>query len=191
MKQSKCLIPTLRETPSDAETLSHQLLVRAGYIRQVAAGIYVYLPLAQRVLEKIKRVIREELAEIDAVEMAMPSLLPYEPWKESGRASLYGESLYRLTDRNEREIVLGPTHEEPFTTLIKNEITSYKRLPLSLYQIQTKYRDEQRPRFGLIRSREFIMQDGYSFHADEASLDQTYNRYEMAYLKATMSPIGN
>ena len=181
MKQSKCLIPTLRETPSDAETLSHQLLVRAGYIRQVAAGIYVYLPLAQRVLEKIKRVIREELAEIDAVEMAMPSLLPYEPWKESGRASLYGESLYRLTDRNEREIVLGPTHEEPFTTLIKNEITSYKRLPLSLYQIQTKYRDEQRPRFGLIRSREFIMQDGYSFHADEASLDQTYNRYEMAY----------
>lgn len=181
MKQSKCLIPTLRETPSDAETLSHQLLVRAGYIRQVAAGIYVYLPLAQRVLEKIKRVIREELAQIDAVEMAMPSLLPYEPWKESGRASLYGESLYRLTDRNEREIVLGPTHEEPFTTLIKNEITSYKRLPLSLYQIQTKYRDEQRPRFGLIRSREFIMQDGYSFHADEASLDQTYNRYEMAY----------
>ena len=102
MKQSKCLIPTLRETPSDAETLSHQLLVRAGYIRQVAAGIYVYLPLAQRVLEKIKRVIREELAQIDAVEMAMPSLLPYEPWKESGRASLYGESLYRLTDRNER-----------------------------------------------------------------------------------------
>lgn len=181
MKQSKLLIPTLRETPSDAETLSHQLLVRAGYIRQVASGIYVYLPLAQRVLEKIKQVIREELAKIDAIEMAMPALLPFEPWSVSGRAALYGNALYRLEDRNARTMVLGPTHEEPFTELIKNEVTSYKKLPLNLFQIQTKYRDEQRPRFGLIRSREFLMQDGYSFHANEESLDISYRQYEAAY----------
>ncbi|WP_430609562.1 proline--tRNA ligase [Enterococcus sp. DIV0876] len=181
MKQSKLLIPTLRETPSDAETLSHQLLVRAGYIRQAASGIYIYLPLAQRVLEKIKTVIREELAKIDAIEMAMPSLLPFEPWEVSGRAALYGHALYRLKDRNERVMVLGPTHEEPFTELIKNEVTSYKKLPLNLFQIQTKYRDEQRPRFGLIRSREFLMQDGYSFHADTESLDASYRQYEAAY----------
>ena len=181
MKQSKLFIPTLREIPSDAETLSHQLLVRAGYIRQVAAGIYMYLPLAQRVLEKIKKLMREELAKIDAVEMTMPVLLPLELWQSTGRDGLYGRSLYQLTDRNEREYVLGPTHEEPFTELIKSEISSYKRLPISLYQIQSKYRDEQRPRFGLIRSREFIMQDGYSFHADESSLDTTYRRYEAAY----------
>lgn len=181
MKQSKLFIPTLREIPSDAETLSHQLLVRAGYIRQVAAGIYMYLPLAQRVLEKIKKLMREELAKIDAVEMTMPVLLPLELWQSTGRDGLYGRSLYQLTDRNEREYVLGPTHEEPFTELIKSEISSYKRLPITLYQIQSKYRDEQRPRFGLIRSREFIMQDGYSFHADESSLDTTYRRYEAAY----------
>ena len=145
MKQSKLFIPTLREIPSDAETLSHQLLVRAGYIRQVAAGIYMYLPLAQRVLEKIKKLMREELAKIDAVEMTMPVLLPLELWQSTGRDGLYGRSLYQLTDRNEREYVLGPTHEEPFTELIKSEISSYKRLPISLYQIQSKYRDEQRP----------------------------------------------
>ncbi|WP_313538674.1 proline--tRNA ligase [Enterococcus sp.] len=181
MKQSKLLIPTLRETPSDAETLSHQLLVRAGYIRQAASGIYVYLPLAQRVLEKIKTVIREELAAIDAIEMAMPALLPFEPWVASGRAERYGRALYHLEDRNAREMVLGPTHEEPFMELIKNEVTSYKKLPLNLFQIQNKYRDEQRPRFGLIRSREFLMQDGYSFHADAESLDTTYRQYEAAY----------
>ncbi|MGK0551658.1 proline--tRNA ligase [Enterococcus faecalis] len=181
MKQSKMLIPTLREVPNDAEVLSHQLLLRAGYIRQVAAGIYSYLPLANRVLGKLKQIMREEFEKIGAVEMLMPTLLPAELWQESGRYETYGPLLYRLKDRNERNYLLGPTHEETFTDLIRNEINSYKRLPLNLYQIQTKYRDEKRPRFGLLRGREFIMKDGYSFHANEASLDQTYRDYEKAY----------
>ena len=181
MKQSKMLIPTLREVPNDAEVLSHQILLRAGYIRQVAAGIYSYLPLANRVLEKLKTIMREEFEKIDAVEMLMPALLPAELWKESGRYETYGPNLYRLKDRNDRDYILGPTHEETFTELIRDEINSYKRLPLNLYQIQTKYRDEKRPRSGLLRGREFIMKDGYSFHADEASLDQSYRDYEKAY----------
>lgn len=181
MKQSKMLIPTLREVPNDAEVLSHQMLLRAGYIRQVSAGIYSYLPLANRVLEKLKKIIREEFEKIDAVEMLMPALLPAELWKESGRYETYGPNLYRLKDRNDREYLLGPTHEETFTELIRNEVNSYKRLPLNLYQIQTKYRDEKRPRFGLLRGREFIMKDGYSFHASEESLDQSYRDYEKAY----------
>ncbi|EHV0154407.1 proline--tRNA ligase [Enterococcus faecalis] len=181
MKQSKMLIPTLREVPNDAEVLSHQILLRAGYIRQVAAGIYSYLPLANRVLEKLKTIMREEFEKIDAVEMLMPALLPAELWKESGRYETYGPNLYRLKDRNDRDYILGPTHEETFTELIRDEINSYKRLPLNLYQIQTKYRDEKRPRSGLLRGREFIMKDGYSFHADEVSLDQSYRDYEKAY----------
>ncbi len=163
MKQSKMLIPTLREVPNDAEVLSHQILLRAGYIRQVAAGIYSYLPLANRVLEKLKTIMREEFEKIDAVEMLMPALLPAELWKESGRYETYGPNLYRLKDRNERDYILGPTHEETFTELIRDEINSYKRLPLNLYQIQTKYRDEKRPRSGLLRGGEFIMKDGVSF----------------------------
>ena len=139
MKQSKMLIPTLREVPNDAEVLSHQILLRAGYIRQVAAGIYSYLPLANRVLEKLKTIMREEFEKIDAVEMLMPALLPAELWKESGRYETYGPNLYRLKDRNDRDYILGPTHEETFTELIRDEINSYKRLPLNLYQIQTKY----------------------------------------------------
>ncbi|GGC82315.1 proline--tRNA ligase [Enterococcus wangshanyuanii] len=181
MKQSKMLIPTLREVPNDAEVLSHQMLLRAGYIRQVSAGIYSYLPLANRVLEKLKKIMREEFDKIDAVEMLMPALLPAELWKESGRYETYGPNLYRLKDRNDRDLILGPTHEETFTELIRNEINSYKRLPLNLYQIQTKYRDEKRPRFGLLRGREFIMKDGYSFHSSEESLDQSYRDYEKAY----------
>lgn len=152
MKQSKMLIPTLREVPNDAEVLSHQILLRAGYIRQVAAGIYSYLPLANRVLEKLKTIMREEFEKIDAVEMLMPALLPAELWKESGRYETYGPNLYRLKDRNDRDYILGPTHEETFTELIRDEINSYKRLPLNLYQIQTKYRDEKRPRSGLLKA---------------------------------------
>lgn len=181
MKQSKMLIPTLREVPNDAEALSHQMLLRGGFIRQVSAGIYAYLPLANRVLEKLKQVIREELEKIDAIEMMMPALLPTDLWKESGRYETYGPDLYRLRDRNGRELLLGPTHEETFTALIRDEINSYKRLPLSLFQIQAKYRDEKRPRFGLLRGREFVMKDGYSFHASDESLNDVYRDYEAAY----------
>ncbi|ALV21154.1 proline--tRNA ligase [Carnobacterium antarcticum] len=181
MKQSKLFVPTLREVPNDAEVLSHQLLLRAGYIRQISSGVYSYLPLANRVLEKIKTIIREEFEKIDAVEMLMPSLLPRELWEESGRYETYGEDLIKLKDRHGREFLLGPTHEEAFTTLIRDEINSYKRLPLSLYQIQTKFRDEKRPRSGLLRTREFIMKDAYSFHDSYESLDKTYLDFEAAY----------
>ena len=181
MRQSKILIPTLREVPNDAEVLSHQILLRAGYIRQVSAGIYSYLPLAHRVLDKLKRIMREAFEKIGAVEMLMPAILPAELWEESGRYETYGPNLYRFKDRNDRKMILGPTHEETFTDLMRNEINSYKKLPLNLYQIQPKYRDEKRPRFGLLRGREFIMKDAYSFHATEESLDETYKDYEKAY----------
>ncbi|WP_301358380.1 proline--tRNA ligase [Enterococcus spodopteracolus] len=181
MRQSKMLIPTLREIPNDAEVLSHQILLRAGYIRQVSAGIYSYLPLANRVLEKLKTIMREEFEKIGAVEMLMPAILPAELWQESGRYETYGPNLYRLNDRNDRQMILGPTHEETFTELIRDEVNSYKKLPLNLYQIQAKYRDEKRPRFGLLRGREFIMKDAYSFHASQESLDETYKDYEKAY----------
>ncbi len=181
MRQSKMLIPTLREVPNDAEVLSHQILLRAGYIRQVSAGIYSYLPLANRVLEKLKTIMREEFEKIGAVEMFMPAILPAELWQESGRYETYGPNLYRLNDRNDRQMILGPTHEETFTELIRDEVNSYKKLPLNLYQIQAKYRDEKRPRFGLLRGREFIMKDAYSFHASQESLDETYKDYEKAY----------
>lgn len=182
MKQSKILIPTLREVPNDAEVRSHQMLLRAGYIRQVSSGIYAYLPLANRVLEKLKTILREELDKINAVEMLMPELFPAELWQESGRYETYGPLLMKMKDRNLREFILGPTHEETFTDLIRNEVTSYKRLPLSLYQIQAKYRDEKRPRSGLLRGREFIMKDGYSFHSNETSLDESYRDFEKAYM---------
>ncbi|MDH6364952.1 prolyl-tRNA synthetase [Enterococcus sp. PF1-24] len=181
MKQSKMLIPTLRQVPNDAEALSHQMLLRGGFIRQVASGVYSYLPLANRVLEKLKNIMREEFDKIDAVEMLMPALLPAELWIESGRYETYGPNLYRLKDRHQRDYLLGPTHEEVFTDLIGHEINSYKRLPLSLYQFQTKFRDEKRPRFGLLRGREFMMKDGYSFHATEESLDEVYRSYEKVY----------
>ena len=163
MKQSKVFIPTLRETPADAEVISHQMMLRAGYVRQVTAGVYAYLPLAQRVLNKIKAIIREEMEKVDATEMTAPVLLPAELWQESGRYETYGPNLFKLRNRHGRDMILGPTHEETMTTLVRDDIKSYKRLPLTIYQIQTKLRDEDRPRFGVLRGREFIMKDAYSF----------------------------
>lgn len=170
MKQSKILIPTLKEVPNDAEAKSHQMMLRAGYIRQVSAGMYAYLPLAFRTIEKIKKIIRTEMEKIDAVEMLVPAVLPAELWEKSGRLETYGPELYKFKNRHDRDFILGPTHEETFTTLIRDEIKSYKKLPLTLYQIQMKYRDEDRPRYGLLRGREFLMKDAYSFHAETKSL---------------------
>ena len=181
MKQSKVFIPTMREVPSEAEALSHQLLLKAGLIKQSTSGIYSYLPLATRVLNHIFRIIREEMENIDAVEILMPALQQAELWEESGRWGAYGPELMRLKDRNGREFALGPTHEEVVTSIVRDELKSYKQLPLTLFQIQSKFRDEKRPRFGLLRGREFIMKDAYSFHADEASLDQTYQEMYNAY----------
>src|SRR5699024_8280605 len=150
---SQTLIPTLKENPTDADIKSHQLLVRAGFIRQTASGIYSFLPLGNKVLKNVEKIVREEMEKIYAVEMLMPALQPSELWKETGRWYSYGAELMRLHDRHEREFALGATHEEVITTLIRDEIKSYKKLPLNVYQIQTKYRDEKRPRFGLLRSR--------------------------------------
>lgn len=181
MKQSMMFIPTLREVPSDAEIRSHQFLLRAGFIKQVAAGVYTYLPLAKRSLHHIETIIREELNAIDGNELLMPALQPKELWDESGRWSVYGSELMRLTDRNNREFALGPTHEEVITDVVRDYLNSYKKLPLMVYQIQTKFRDEARPRFGLMRGREFIMKDAYSFHANQESLDQMYDKFVQAY----------
>nr|WP_244138500.1 proline--tRNA ligase [Ligilactobacillus agilis] len=175
------LIPTLKEVPSDAEAISHQLMLRAGYIKQISAGMYSYLPLAHKVLLKLEQIIREEMDKIDAVEMLTPAVLPAELWQESGRYESYGPNLFKLKDRHERDFILGPTHEETMTTIVKDAIKSYKKLPLTLYQIQMKYRDENRPRFGLLRGREFLMKDAYSFHADMDSLDKVYRDMDVAY----------
>ncbi|WP_341357871.1 proline--tRNA ligase [Rossellomorea sp. y25] len=181
MKQRNTFIPTLRETPADAEIKSHQLLLRAGFIRQNASGIYSFLPLGNKVLKKVEEIIREELDAAGAVEMLMPALQPSELWKESGRWGTYGPELMRMNDRHDREFALGATHEEVITSLVRDEIKSYKRLPLTMYQIQTKFRDEKRPRFGLLRGREFIMKDAYSFHSSFESLDETYDALFQAY----------
>ena len=181
MKQSKMLIPTLREMPSDTQVISHALLLRAGYVRQISAGVYSYLPLANRVIEKAKKIMREEFEKIGAVEMLAPALLSADLWRESGRYDTYGEDLYKLKNREGSDFILGPTHEETFTTIVRDSVKSYKQLPLNLYQIQAKYRDEKRPRNGLLRTREFIMKDGYSFHANYDSLDVTYDAYKTAY----------
>ncbi|WP_105992960.1 proline--tRNA ligase [Staphylococcus simulans] len=181
MRQSKVFIPTMREVPAEAEALSHQLLLKAGLIKQSTSGIYSYLLLATRVLNNITSIIREEMEKIDAVEILMPALQPSELWEESGRWDAYGSELMRLTDRNGRQFALGPTHEEVVTSIVRDELKSYKQLPLTLFQIQSKFRDEKRPRFGLLRGREFIMKDAYSFHADEASLDETYHKMYDAY----------
>ena len=181
MKQSKMLIPTLREMPSDAQVISHALMLRAGYVRQVSAGVYSYLPLANRVIEKAKKIMREEFDKIGAVEMLAPALLSADLWRESGRYETYGEDLYKLKNREKSDFILGPTHEETFTAIVRDSVKSYKQLPLNLYQIQPKYRDEKRPRNGLLRTREFIMKDGYSFHANYDSLDVTYDEYKAAY----------
>ena len=181
MKQSKILIPTSKEIPSDAEALSHQLMLRGGFIKQVSAGMYSYLPLSYMVLRKIENIIREEMEKIDAVEMLVPAVIPAELWQQSGRYDTYGPTLFKLKDRHERDFILGPTHEETFTMIVRDAIKSYKKLPLTLYQIQMKYRDENRPRFGLLRGREFLMKDAYSFHADLDSLDKTYRAMDQAY----------
>lgn len=181
MKQSQMLIPTMKETPSDAECISHQLLLRAGFIRQNASGIYSYLPLGYRVLRKIEAIVREEMNRAGAVELLMPAIQPAELWHETGRWDVYGPELMRLKDRHGRDFALGATHEELITSLVRDELNSYKKLPMTLYQIQTKYRDERRPRFGLLRGREFIMKDAYSFHATAEGLDERYQIMYDAY----------
>lgn len=181
MKQTMTLIPTLRETPADAEIKSHQLLLRAGFMRQNSSGVYSFMPLGIRVLQKIETIVREEMENAGAVELLMPALQQAEFWQESGRWYSYGPELMRLKDRNNREFALGATHEEVITSLVRDEVKSYKRLPLTVYQIQTKFRDEKRPRFGLLRGREFIMKDAYSFHANQESLDEVYQRLFTAY----------
>jgi prolyl-tRNA synthetase len=181
MKQSMMLIPTLREVPADAEIKSHQLLLRAGYIRQNSSGVYSFLPLGKKVLQKVEEIVREEMNKIGAVELLMPALQQAELWQESGRWYSYGPELMRLKDRHDRDFALGATHEEMITSLVRDEVKSYKRLPLTLYQIQTKFRDEKRPRFGLLRGREFVMKDAYSFHASQESLDETYEKMMEAY----------
>lgn len=174
MLASKLYAPTLRETPADADVVSQQYMLRAGMIRKMAGGIYSYLPLAWKSIRKIKAIIHEEMASIDAQEIMMPIIQPAEIWQESGRWNVYGAEMIRFNDRHDRSYCLGPTHEEMITTLVKDEVKSYRQLPLTLYQIQNKYRDERRPRYGLMRSREFIMKDAYSFDLDEAGLDKSY-----------------
>lgn len=184
MRLSQMLFVTLREDPAEAEIPSHKLLLRAGYIRRIGSGIYAYLPLMWRVLQKVSQIVREEMNATGAQECLLPQLQPSELWKESGRWDTYTQAegiMFALTDRQERELGLGPTHEEVITTVAKDMIRSYRQLPLHLYQIQTKFRDEIRPRFGLMRGREFIMKDGYSFHADEESLKKTYQDMHQAY----------
>ncbi|MBO1510377.1 proline--tRNA ligase [Metabacillus bambusae] len=181
MKQSMTFIPTLREVPADAEVKSHQLMLRAGFTRQNTSGVYSYLPLAHKVLKKIEQIVREEMNNAGASELLMPALQQAELWQESGRWYSYGPELMRLKDRHKREFALGATHEEMITSLVRDEIKSYKRLPLSLYQIQTKFRDEKRPRFGVLRGREFLMKDAYSFHATHESLDEVYVKMFTAY----------
>ncbi|MFN2746261.1 MULTISPECIES: proline--tRNA ligase [Bacillus] len=181
MRQSRTLIPTLREVPADADAKSHQLLLRAGFIRQNTSGVYSYMPLANKVIQKIQGIVREEMEKINAVEMLMPALQQAETWQESGRWYTYGPELMRLKDRHGREFALGATHEEVITSIVRDEVKSYKRLPLTLYQIQSKFRDEKRPRFGLLRGREFIMKDAYSFHSSAESLDETYKDMYQAY----------
>jgi prolyl-tRNA synthetase len=181
MRWSHALIPTLKELPSDAEVVSHQLMVRAGLIRKLAAGVFTWLPLGQRCISRITRIIREEMDAIDSQEVFMPVLQPAELWQESGRWEAFGAELMRIHDRHERPFALGPTHEEVITTLTRNILRSYRQLPQTLYQIQTKFRDEIRPRFGVMRAREFTMKDAYSFHTDEASLDETYRAMARAY----------
>ncbi len=181
MRTSQYLLSTLKETPADAVVISHQLMLRAGMTRKLASGLYTWLPLGLRVLRKAEAIVREEMNAAGALEVLMPAVQPAELWQESGRWEQYGPELLRIRDRHDREFCVGPTHEEVITDLARNELNSYKQLPINMYQIQTKFRDEIRPRFGLMRGREFIMKDAYSFHVDQASLQQTYDRMHQAY----------
>lgn len=181
MRTTRFLIATLKETPADAEVISHQLMLRAGFIRKLAAGLYTWLPMGLRVLRKVERIVREEMDKSGAQEVLMPAVQPAELWQESGRWVQYGPELLRIKDRHDREFCVGPTHEEVITDLIRNELQSYKQLPANFYQIQTKFRDEVRPRFGIMRAREFLMKDAYSFHIDQASLQETYDTMHKTY----------
>jgi prolyl-tRNA synthetase len=183
MRWSQTFIPTHKEDPAEAEVISHKLMVRAGLMRKLTSGVYTYLPLGLRSVKKVEQIVREEMNAAGAVELLMPILHPGELWKESGRWEVYGKELMKVKDRHSRDFALGPTHEEVITDLIRGQVRSYKRLPLTLYQIQTKFRDEIRPRFGVMRAREFVMKDAYSFHSDEASLDKTYRRMHLAYTR--------
>jgi len=183
MKMSNMLISTLREIPAEAEIDSHKLMLKAGMIRRMAAGVYNYMPLGLRVLKKVEDIVREEMNAAGAQEFLASAIIPAELWQESGRWDAYGAEMFRLKDRGERDFCLGPTHEEVFTDIARNEIKSYKQLPLNLYQIQTKYRDERRPRFGVMRSREFVMKDAYSFDKDQEGLDLVYDKMHDAYVK--------
>src|SRR6056297_469164 len=183
MRFSKLYAPTQKEAPADSDLISYEYLVRGGFIRKVAAGIFTYLPLGNRVLQKITQIVREEMDKAGCQELLMPIAQPANIWKESGRWDDYGPEMMKLQDRHKRAFTLGPTHEEMISVTVKNELVSYKELPKNLYQINTKYRDEIRPRFGLLRAREFIMKDAYSFHTDEASLDETYDQMYKAYEK--------
>ncbi|MET0051923.1 MAG: proline--tRNA ligase, partial [Candidatus Thiodiazotropha sp.] len=181
MRTSQFPLHTVKETPADAETASHQLMLRAGLIRKLAAGLYTWLPLGLRVLRKVETIVREEMDRAGALEVLMPTVQPAELWQESGRWEQYGAELLRLRDRHNRDFCYGPTHEEIITDLARNELRSYKQLPVNFYQIQTKFRDEVRPRFGVMRAREFLMKDAYSFHLDQASLQQTYEVMHATY----------
>lgn len=183
MKMSNMLISTLREVPAEAEIDSHKLMLKSGMIRKMASGIYNYMPFGLKALKNIEEIIREEMNNAGAQEFLASAILPAELWQESGRWDVYGDEMFRLKDRNNRDFCLGPTHEEVFTDIARNEIKSYKQLPVNLYQIQTKYRDERRPRFGVMRSREFIMKDAYSFDKNQESLDLSYNKMKEAYIK--------
>jgi len=181
MRLSRYPLSTIKETPADAEIISHQLMLRAGLIRRLASGMYTWLPLGYKVLRKVENIVREEMDRVGALEVLMPAIQPAELWQESGRWEQYGPELLRITDRHQREFCFGPTHEEIITDLARRELNSYKQLPITWYQIQTKFRDEIRPRFGVMRAREFLMKDAYSFHMDQASLQQTYEDMHRAY----------
>ena len=183
MRTTNLYAPTLRETPAEAEVISHQLMLRAGMIRKTAGGMYTFLPLAWRTIRKIEQIIREEMDRAGGQEICMPILQPSELWQESGRWAVYGDEMMRIKDRHHRDFCLGPTHEEMITDLVRDEVRSYKQLPLMLYQIQDKFRDERRPRFGLMRSREFIMKDLYSFDKDVEGMNESYRKMYDAYTK--------
>ncbi len=183
MRYSDAFINTIKEAPSDAEVVSHKLMIRAGMIRKVASGIYNFLPLGLKALKKVENIIREEMNRAGALEVFMPVVIPAELWQESNRWDAYGKELLRIKDRHGREFCLGPTHEEVITDMVRREVRSYRQLPINLYQIQTKFRDEIRPRFGLMRGREFIMKDAYSFHRDEADAEREYMNMHQAYTR--------
>ncbi|HOV21530.1 MAG TPA: proline--tRNA ligase [bacterium] len=183
MKWSNYFIPTLKEVPKEAESISHKLMLRGGFIDKVSSGVYTYLPLGYRVLRKVENIIRQEMNKSGGIEILMPSLQPSSLWKESGRYGKMGKDMIKFIDRSEREMIFGPTHEEIITDLVRRHIKSWKQLPLLLYQIQTKFRDEIRPRFGIIRAREFLMKDAYSFDIDEVGLDISYEKMKEAYIR--------